>query len=84
MRFLLLKLMATKKKKKKKLDPKKVKRDINEALNDIEVEEFAVIDDDDDPDYVEIIVTGRFKKGAFKGKAKKQSGPDPFDSARPF
>jgi len=54
---------------------------LKECLGDIDVQEVKYIDDPGDPDVIEIVITGRFKKDAFKRKSKTK---DNFDDARPF
>lgn len=59
--------------------------DIQKALSDIDVESVE-FHDTDDPEEIEIVISGRFKKDAFtKGIQQKQTrSGDPFDSAKPF
>jgi len=74
MRFLLLKLM---------INNSYYKRQIEDALDDIDIDDILFVDDDRDPERIEIVVSGRFKKDAFK-KRKPKSSKEKFDIAKPF
>ena len=59
-------------------DKQTIEEGLQDALDDINIEDVIYLDDPDDPDVIEIVVTGTLKKGAFKktgGRRKLISKP---------